>query len=478
MKTPKRSFLAGVSVGFLLAVAPLSAADWPGFRGPNGSGVATDESVPVELGTEKNLVWRRELAQGTSSPIVVGNRLYLTALDAEELAVFCLDAATGDTIWRRIAPRPRREKFHPNHGPATPTPVSDGDNIYVFFPEFGLLSLTADGEERWKAPLGPFTSVQGMASSPVVADGKVVVLADQTVGAYIAAFDSATGKQIWKQERPTNFLGSYSTPVIYRPEGGPVQVIASGSVELTSYQLETGEKLWWNQGWLAPASVPALGDGFVYVSEPLNQSPPPFTSMGPMDKDKDGALSIDEVSSVSGLEFLIGDIDRKYGNGDGKADADEWKKAFEAFRDAGGLAAIPLGGKGRVDAAKAAWRYGKSLPYLASALLYEGVIYTVREGGIVLALDAKTGDVLKQGRLRDAMEDYYASPVAADGKIYFSSREGKISVVSAGADWEVMSTTDLKERLQATPAISGGRLYVRTDAALYCFGAKGSAPPA
>lgn len=478
MKTPPRSVLVVFGIGLLLTSTALPAADWPGFRGPNGSGVAPDSGIPVEFGPEKNLVWSREVAPGTSSPIVVGNRLYLTALDGEELAVFCLDATTGETIWRRVAPRPRREKFHPNHGPATPTPVSDGENVYVFFPEFGLLSYTADGEERWKAPLGPFTSVQGMASSPVFADGKVVLLADQTSGAYIAAFDSASGKQVWKQERPTNFLGSYSTPVIYRPEGGPVQVIASGSVELTGYQLETGEKLWWNQGWLAPVSVPALGNRLVYVSEPLNQSPPPFTSMEPMDKDKDGALSIEEVSSISGLEFLISDIDRKYGNGDGRADADEWKKAFEAFRDAGGLAAIPLGGKGRVDASKAAWRYGKSLPYLASALLYEGVIYTVREGGIVLALAAETGGVLKQGRLRDAMEDYYASPVAADGKIYFSSREGKISVVRAGADWEVLSTTDLKERLQATPAISGGRLYVRTDRALYCFAEKGRPPRA
>ena len=146
MKTLPCYVLVVFGVGLVSTSMALPAADWLGFRGPNGSGVATDSGVPVEFGAEKNLGWKRELPPGTSSPIVVGNRLYLTALDGEELAVFCLDATTGDTIWRHIAPLPRREKFHPNHGPATPTPVSDRENVYVFFPEFGLLSFTADGE--------------------------------------------------------------------------------------------------------------------------------------------------------------------------------------------------------------------------------------------------------------------------------------------------------------------------------------------
>jgi outer membrane protein assembly factor BamB len=456
-------------VAVLLTVPAFAAADdWPQFRGPGGSGVSMERALPSDVAPEKNLAWRKDVPAGVSSPVIVGKRVFLSGLDGEDLAVLCLDAQTGDELWKRTISRSRHEKFHPRHGPATPTPASDGAALYVFLPELGLLAYSLDGDELWRAPLGPFTSVQGMAASPVHAEGKVVVLADQTVDAFLAAFDAKSGKELWRRERPTNFLGSYSTPLIYRPAGGPTQVIAAGSMELTSYQLETGETLWRNEGWVAPASSPSLGDGVVYASEPVNQAPPPFDGMAPLDADKDGALSREEAAAISGLVHLVDRIDGDYGNGDGKIDAPEWSKAFGAFSGFGGLRAVRLDGSG-----KEAWRFEKSLPYLPSALLYQGVLYSVNERGVVTALDAETGELLEQSRLREALGDYAASPVAGDGKIYFASLEGKVSVVKAGKDLQTLSTADLGESVQATPAISGGRLYVRTAKALYCFGAAG-----
>jgi outer membrane protein assembly factor BamB len=456
-------------VAVLLAIPALARTDdWPQFRGPGGSGVSIERALPAEVAPERNLAWKRSTPNGASSPVVVSGRVFLTGLDGEKLAVLCLDAGTGEPLWTRELGRARQEKFHPRHGPATPTPVSDGSSVFFFLPELGLLAYSLDGDELWRAPLGPFTSVQGMASSPVYADGKVILLIDQTVDAFVAAFDAKSGKELWRRPRPTNFLGSYSTPLVYRPAGGPTQVIAAGSMELTAYQLDTGEPLWTNEGWLAPAASPSLGEGVVFASEPVNQAPPPFEGMKPLDTDGDGALSHAEADAVSGLVHLVDRVDGDYGDGNGRIEAPEWAKAFAAFNGYGGLRAVRLDGSG-----EEAWRFEKGLPYLSSVLLYDGVIYAVNERGIVTALDAKTGELLKQSRLREALGDYAASPVAGDGKIYFASLEGKISVVKAGKDLETLSVADLGEGIQATPAISGGRLYIRTAKALYCFGGQG-----
>ena len=456
-------------VAVLLAIPALARTDdWPQFRGPAGSGVSIERALPAEVAPEKNLAWKQAIPNGVSSPVVVAGRVFLTGLDGERLAVLCLDAATGEVRWMRALDRAREEKFHPRHGPATPTPVSDGTSLFVFLPELGLLAYSLDGDELWRTPLGPFTSVQGMASSPVYADGKVLLLVDQTVEAFVAAFDAQSGKELWRHSRPTNFLGSYSTPIVYRPQGGPAQVIAAGSMELTAYQLETGETLWTNPGWLAPAASPSLGDGVVFSSEPVNQAPPPFEGMKPLDTDGDGSLSRQEADAVSGLVHLVDRVDGDYGDGNGRIEAPEWAKAFAAFNGYGGLRAVRLDGSG-----KEAWRFEKSLPYLSSALLYEGVLYAINERGVVTMLDAKTGALLKQARLQDALGDYSASPVAGDGKIYFASLEGKLTVVKAGESLETLSVADLGEGIQATPALAGGRLYVRTAKALYCFGREG-----
>ena len=456
-------------VAVLLALPALvQADDWPQFRGPRGAGVSIERPLPAQISPTKNLAWRQATPAGVSSPVVVAGRVFITGIEDGKLALLCLDAATGKELWRRHPPRERTEKFHPRHGPATPTSASDGSSVFVFLPESGLLAYTLDGEPLWRTPLGPFVSVQGVASSPVYHDGKVVLLIDQTADAFIAAYDAKTGEETWRTPRPSNFLGSYSTPVIHHPAKGPTQVIAAGSMELTAYQLDTGEPLWSNEGWLAPAASPSLGDGVVFSSEPVNQAPPPFSGMEPLDANKDGAFSREEAQAVSGLVHLVNRVDGDYGNGDGKVEAAEWAEAFSAFNGFGGLRAISLDGSGEV-----VWRAEKGVPSLSSVLLYEGVIYAVNERGVVTMLDAKTGEQLRQSRLRGALGDYSASPVAGDGKVYFASREGKVTVVKAGTDLVPLSVVDLGEEIQATPAISSGRLYVRTAKAIYCFGEAG-----
>jgi outer membrane protein assembly factor BamB len=366
-------------------------------------------------------------------------------------------------LWRRSLTRDRSERRTSGNDAATPTPVTDGTNVYAFFSEFGLVAYGPEGVERWRTPLGPFNPPHGMATSPILCDGKVVLVADQVAGSYVAAFDTADGRLIWKTERPS-LAGGYSTPVTYQPEGGPLQVIVSGPLELASYSAATGQKLWSVGGMGAmPIAVPAVGRDTFYV---LGGSLPPFEVLsGPLqsDRNKDGKISPDEFPDPA-FRDAVRAIDRASGNGDGAVDAGEWNKALglsAGSNDA--LVAVHRGGT--------RWRVTKSLPTVPSVLLYRDVLYLVKDGGILTTLDPAKGVVLKQGRLKGALDRYFASPVASEGKVYFVSETGKVVTLRAGGpDWEVLAVNDLGDECYATPAVADRRLYVRTRGHLYAFG--------
>ena len=454
------------------------ASDWTRFRGPNGTGVSPDHGLPGEIGKDRNVVWSQKTLKGHSSPIVIGNRLFITGYEGDERVVVCYDAAKGAQLWRRSVTKARTEVANPNNGPATPTPATDGNSIFVFFPEFGLLAYDFEGKERWRVSMGPFGGVQGMAESPMVSEGNVILLIDTPEVAYLAAFDANTGKQAWKVERPIGFLGSYATPALYQPAKGPAQIIVAGAVELTGYQAKTGERLWWVRGLTtAPATSPLIVGDAVYTTEPVAESggAPPFKQMlDQFDKNKTGTLVLSELKHESLNDQIMyrifKSVDKVTGNNDGVVTEQEWIAAFAPKAPGGGLVRTRLDGKGDVSRTHVEWRYTKGIPYLTTPILYENVLYVIRDGGIVSTFDPETGKVLKEARLKDAIGEYWAQPVAGDGKVYFASKEGKVSVIRAGAEWEKLSTGDLDEQVIATPAIANGRVYIRTEGMLYCFG--------
>lgn len=461
---------AGILVSSLLC-----GADWPRFRGPNGDGVAPDDKAPAEFGLEKNLAWKAKVPLGNSSPIVVNGRMFLSAHDGDDRLVLCLEADSGKELWRKSVRKSRAETANPLNGPATPTPATDGKNVYVFFPEFGLVSYTWDGVERWRAPMGPFDAVQGVATSPVYAEGNVIVFMDQPTDSYLVAFDASNGKQRWKVERPSGFLGGYSTPSLYKPKNGPLQLIVSGAVELTGYQAKTGERLWWARGLtFAPAALPLVQGDMIYTVEPRGDAAPPFSQIAVYDKNKDGKVSFEEVSGEKLSEKIwnriLRSIDKFFGDKDGTVNEEEWKKSFTAGETAGGLNAFAIGGKGDLSAKGSKWNVSKGMPYVTAPLLYRDVLYIVRNGGILTSYNPASGEKLKEERLKDALGEYYASPVAAGGKVYLVSKEGKLTVVKAGAQWETESSVDLNDQVIATPALVGGRLYVRTAQTMFSFG--------
>jgi len=470
--------------GFLLACATLAASDWPRFRGPNGTGISPDRHLPAEIGKNRNVLWTQKTLKGNSSPIVAAGRLWITGWEGDERVVLCYDASTGAPAWRRAVKKAFTEPPNPLNGPTTPTAATDGRALFAFFPDFGLIAYDLQGTELWRVPMGPFGGVQGMAVSPIYTQGNVVLLIDTPEQAYLVAFDAATGKQVWKKDRPLGFLGSYATPSTFEPAGGPEQIVVAGAMELTGYQAKTGERLWWLRGvTIGPAILPLIADGAVYTIEPTSSAPPEFKQMlAGFDKDKNGKI---ELSEVTGNQVndkimyrLFKAVDKLNGNGDGVLTAEEWNRAFDPNQPGGGLVRTRLDGKGDLSKSNVEWRYTKGLPYVTAPLLYDKILYVIRNGGILAAIDPASGKLLREGRLKDALGEYYAQPVAGDGKIYFVNKDGKVTVIRPGVEWQQLSSGELDEQVIATPAIAGGRVYIRTDGTLYCFAAKESPDPA
>lgn len=455
-------------------VYPARAEEWSQFRGSNGSGVRETSDLPVQFGPHQNLVWRVSIAPGHSSPILTRNRIFLSAVRDKRLWVICLERTSGRILWEREVPRSRSQIMHRANSPASPTPVTDGTNVYAFFNDFGLISFGPAGRQRWHLPLGPFNNPMGLAASPILADGKVLMICDQESGSFFVAVDQDTGRVLWRVERP-GYTRGFATPVLYRPKGGDLQVVVPGSHQLTAYSAGTGQEIWWIRGltWQMK-STPVMGRKNLYLNgwaggsdEGQRELVAAFSDvLDKRDADGDRRLSRQEMADVR-LKWEFGkvDLDRT-----GFLEARDWR-VYRARRSArNGVLGIRLGGRGDMTESNVLWRYRRSLPNVPSPLLYKDILYLMKEGGILTALDPNNGTVLKQGRLMDALGTYYASPVAGDDKIFAVSHEGKVSVVRAGADWQVLSVNDLASECSATPAISAGRLYIRTRDTLFCFG--------
>ncbi len=462
-----------------VAAPPLPAAeqpDWSRFRGPNGAGVAETKGLPTEVGPAKNVVWKTPLPTGYSSPILSGNRIFLTALDGEKLFTVCLDRITGKILWKAEAPRPRQEKIDRRNNAASPSPAVDGRSVFVFFPDYGLLAYDFNGKELWRAPIGPFNNIYGMGASPVLADDLVILVCDQSTHSFIAAFSKANGKVRWKQDRPEAKSG-HSTPILYVPKGGKKQLLVPGSFLLTAYEAETGKKLWWVNGLsFEMKSTPVMDGSAVYVNgygSPENQPEslvpvPDFAdALVKFDADRNKRISKAECESDARVKSSFDFVDL---DSDGNLDENEWNYYQAAMASVNGILAIQPGGSGDMSKTNIRWQYHRAVPQLPSPLLYQGVLYMVNDGGIVTSFRPATGEVIAQGRLKGAIDKYYASPVAGDGKIYMVSESGKVAVLKTDGSLDPVAVSDLDDMVYATPAIADGRIYIRTRSALYAFG--------
>jgi len=464
----------------------LAADDWSQFRGPNGTGVSGTTGLPVEFGPTKNVVWKTELPPGHSSPVLAGKKIFVTAhskeKDTYKLLVFCLDRETGKILWQREVSRSQKGRLENVNSPASPSPVTDGTNVYVFFQEFGLVSFDNAGKERWKLPLGPFNMFYGFGASPILVDDKVILPVDQdNPTSYLLAVDKNSGKVRWKVDRP-GVISGYSTPVIYQPKEGPKQIVVPESFQLSAYSVTDGKRVWWVRGLACEMKSIASQDGdTLYINGwgfPTNQPGEqvktiPFEdALGRYDKNSDKMIekaeavgAADSMDKWLNLGFEAFDLDR-----DQKLDVHDWEIFRSMMASENGLLAIKMGGTGDQTASAIRWRYQKPVPQVPSTLLYKGVLYMINDSGILISFDPTTGNVLKQGRLRGAIDKYFSSPVAADGKVFLIGEGGAVSVLKAAGDWQILAVNELDDECFATPAIADGKIYIRTRSALYCFG--------
>jgi outer membrane protein assembly factor BamB len=409
----------GLTAALLASTTAGATGHWPQFRGPGSQGVSTEINLPTRWSATENIVWKTPLpGPGHSSPIVWGDRVFLTAFRSDrslgnwfgrlrgDLVVLSIDARSGRVLWERKVPADAIEEVHTTNSPASPTPVTDGERVYVYFGSRGLVAFDFEGRQVWETRLGPYPNAWGSASSPILHGDRLILNVDTDGDDFLLAVDRRSGRTVWRTPR-ADVNRSWPTPVVWATAGGD-EIVVSGSGRVKGYDAASGRELWVVDGlttWVSP--TPVIAHGLLYVA-----------ANGP------------------GGNIIM---------------------------------AIRPGGRGNVTRTHVAWRFGRAAPYVSSPVVVGDHLYTVKNGGLMTCLHARTGALVWQQRLPFG-GDYYASLVAGDGRIYALSEDGGVSVVAARPAYQLLAENDLGERSMASPAIAGGRIYIRTDRTLFCIG--------
>jgi len=402
--------------------AQVDVKDWPQFRGPGGLGVGTGTDLPLTWSATENVDWKTALpGPGTSSPIVVGDRIFLTCytgfnvpgddqgdMQQLKLHVLCLDRHNGEIHWTTdVTPvLPEQDRIREGHGYASSTPVSDGERVYVFFGKSGVFAFDMEGRQQWRADVGSELNGWGSAASPVVW-GDLLIVNASVESQSLVALDRKTGEEKWRAE---GIKEAWNTPLVVSLKEGGQELVVGMPKQVMGFDPATGESLWHCandiQWYIAPSAV--AQDGIVW--------------------------------SIGG-------------------------------RSGTAAVAVRAGGRGDVTETHRIWTSGKG-SNVSSPVVHDGHLYWAHDNlGIAYCAEAKTGRVVYEERLPRAGQ-VYASPILADGRVYYVSRGGRTFVLPARPEYELLAVNDLDDRstFNASPAVAGRRLLLRSDAFLYCVG--------
>lgn len=467
-------------IGCLFATNFLPASDWPQFRGPHSLGRAeTDAALPTDIGPEsKDLLWKTDLPPGHSSPVVVGKRIFLTAERDGKLLTIGMDRESGKVLWEREAPYDKLEQIHAIGSHCQSTPCADDERVVAFFGSSGLYCYDHDGEPLWDRPMGPFLNTFGAGSSPLIVDDVVIIGQDHDQQSLLMALDKRTGNEVWTADR-AEFPRNYCTPVIWN-NAGRKQIVMAATLRIVGYDFETGKEAWTVRGISRMVCVtPVVGDdGNLYVAgwaaggdESERIVVDPFdTVIKEFDPNGNGTLEETELPD--------GDIRQRFAQVDRNKDGSVTKQEYEYFRNLfesgqNMILSIKPGAAGEATETHVRWRQKKQVPFCASPLYHDGMVFTVKDGGIVSCWDAKSGKALKQLRLEaPATAEYYSSPAYGDGKVFLANQNGVVTVLAADKSCELLHMGEFGEEVFASPAIVDGKIYLRTNAGLYCFAKK------
>lgn len=467
-----------------------SQSNWPQFRGEGGLGISNElKQLPVEFNQTKNLLWKSEINNGNSSPCVWGDRIFLTGFGDKVLETYCIDRKNGNIHWKKSITVEKFQRMHPINTPATSTPATDGERVYIYFGSYGLLCYDFKGNEVWKRELSPPRIMYGPSASPILAGDYLMFINDTHDQSYLEAINPKTGETVWKIEREKSLSGSWSSPMYWK-NNGIDEVVIYGIWWMTAFDLKDGSVRWSVPGLTdEPCITPVTGEGMVFTTSYNMKTNPEVIGLPEFDellteydKDGDGELTLEEVKSNKSILsrydadgegdhplwgfFRFLDVDKS-----GKITVKEWVKMINwlnDFKQENALMAIkPSAEEGGNP--EVVWKHNYGVPECPSPLYYKERVYMVKNGGIVSCLVAKTGELKYQDKLRSG-GPYYSSPVVGDGKIFVASRRGTVTVFEPGDDFNILAHNKLNEKIMATPAIVDGKIYVRTDKSLFAFG--------
>lgn len=403
-------------------LAQESGLEWPQFRGPGGFGVSADKGVPVEWSATKNLVWKTDLpGPGTSSPVVVGSKIFLTCytgynvpgqgkgeMSELKLHLLCLNRADGSITWTKvIEPKlPEQATIRDGHGYASSTPAADSDRVYAYFGKTGVFAFDHAGKQLWQADVGDRLNGWGSAASPVVV-GDLLIVNASVESDTLFALDKKTGKEVW---RAKGIRESWNTPILNKV-GDKSELVVAVPEKLLAFDPTTGKPLW------------SCGTDIRSYMSPT-------------------------LVAADGVVYCVG----------GRTN---------------GSMAVTGGGSGDVTRTHRLWTSKKG-SNVSSPIVHDGHLYWMNDKSeTAFCVEAKTGNVVYEEVIGRAGQ-VYGSPVLADGKLYYPTRTGKVVVLAAKPQFEKLAVNEPLDRstCNASPAVVGGKLYMRSDKALYCLGTK------
>ncbi len=458
------------------------AEDWAQFRGSNGCAVSSSKRVPVVFSESSGVSWRAKIGDGVGAPIVMKGRVFATAMTGDaKCGVFCFDAVSGKPMWKSEFETGKLPRITPPNSHASSTPAADVERVYVYFSTVGLIAFdAASGAETWRyaMPRPNYLMDWGAAGSPIVHDGMVIFCQDDDLTPYVVAVDAKTGKERWKTARK-EMLAGYSLPVLCEA-GGRTDLVIAGSGKLKGYDPATGVERWTCNTILRTIMTsPVVHEGVIYIAV---QSYGDATRtlkhalLEWLDTNQDGSLAREEMPKEFLERFDLSDK-----NKDKSIGADEIDTAFQDPTNMVGggntIQAVRGGGTGDVTKTHVIWNIDpKSPSNLSSPLYYNGRVYVVKAGGLASCYSAADGKTLWERSRIGNFGDYFASPVAADGKVFFAGKNGFIVVLEDGPELKVLGKNDIGEEIIATPAIADGRIFIRTRESLVCVGGETPQP--
>ncbi|MDP3069850.1 MAG: PQQ-binding-like beta-propeller repeat protein [Opitutaceae bacterium] len=409
--------LAAVMVPLGLVSTEVSAADWPAWRGPLGTGVSAEKDLPIDWGSTQNVRWRTSLPEpGNSTPIVSRGRIFLTQSEGTRRHLLCFDRKDGKLLWKTGVGVELEERTHKTNPYASASPVSDGERVIVWFGSGGLAAYDFSGKELWRTDLGIHDHRFGYGGSPVIQGELCFLNFGPGVREFLVAVDKRSGKEVWRHTSPVpgadDIFGTWSTPLIVEHQGR-VELISALRGELAALDPKTGKVFWSINDWGIQAKAsPVAADGVVVLS---------------------------------------GDHDPKTSE-----------------------VAVRLGGAGNVSTTHVLWRKTPSRGRVGTGVIQNGFFYGSRTGGFADCIELESGKIVWDERLhgKSGNSAIWTSPVLADGKLYFVNQAGDIFVVRASPQFELVATHTLGETCNASPAISDGEIFLRTHQALWCFWGK------